>query len=109
MQSSTILHIGTALNRAHDHDAIVEVLVEGQWLTGVVAGVDGTLGVDITRTGAASVAGVPGRAADTDCGRPTSSLTACAEGWCRSATASSGSTTGTTSIADGHDRASASA
>jgi sRNA-binding regulator protein Hfq len=41
MQSSTILTMGTALNRAHDHDAIVEVLVGGQWLTGVVAGVDG--------------------------------------------------------------------
>ncbi len=41
MQGSTILTMGTALNRALSHEAIVEVLVGGQWLTGVVTGVDG--------------------------------------------------------------------
>jgi hypothetical protein len=38
---STIYTIGTALNRAQDNDATVQVLVEGQWLTGSVVAVDG--------------------------------------------------------------------
>ena len=42
MSSSSILYtIGTALNRAHDHDAPVQLLVEGQWLAGSVMGIDG--------------------------------------------------------------------
>jgi hypothetical protein len=41
MQSSTIFTIGTALRRAADADMPVEVLIEGHWLRGVVAGVDG--------------------------------------------------------------------
>jgi sRNA-binding regulator protein Hfq len=72
MQSSTILTMGTALNRAHDHDAIVEVLVGGQWLTGVVAGVDGygVVLVDaqndhsVVRMEAISAVRVPGRLAE---------------------------------------------
>jgi hypothetical protein len=38
---STIYTIGTALNRAHDNQVAVEILVEGQWLTGQVLAVDG--------------------------------------------------------------------
>ena len=38
---SVLYTIGTALNRAHDNDAEVQILVEGQWLTGSVAAVDG--------------------------------------------------------------------
>jgi sRNA-binding regulator protein Hfq len=72
MQSTTILTMGTALNRAHDHDAIVEVLVGGQWLTGVVAGVDGygVVLVDaqndhsVLRMEAISAVRVPGRLAE---------------------------------------------
>jgi hypothetical protein len=72
MQSSTILTMGTALNRAHDHDAIVEVLVGGQWLTGEVAGVDGygVVLVDaqndhsVVRMDAISAVRVPGRLAE---------------------------------------------
>jgi sRNA-binding regulator protein Hfq len=72
MQGSTIYSMGTALNRAHDHDAIVEVLVGGQWLTGVVAGVDG-YGVvladaqndhSVIRMDAISAVRVPGRLSD---------------------------------------------
>jgi sRNA-binding regulator protein Hfq len=72
MQQSTIYTMGTALNRAHDHDAIVEVLVGGQWLTGIVAGVDG-YGVvladahndhSVIRMDAISAVRVPGRLAE---------------------------------------------
>jgi hypothetical protein len=38
---STIYTIGTALNRAHDNDMSVELLVEGQWMSGHVLAVDG--------------------------------------------------------------------
>ena len=41
MESSTIYTIGTALDRAKDNSLPVEVLTEGQWLTGRVAAVDG--------------------------------------------------------------------
>jgi hypothetical protein len=41
MSDSTIYTIGTALNRAHDNDVPVQVLVEGQWMTGHVVIVDG--------------------------------------------------------------------
>ena len=41
MSDSTIYTIGTALNRAHDNDIPVQVLVEGQWMTGHVVVVDG--------------------------------------------------------------------
>ena len=41
MSDSTIYTIGTALNRAHDSDIPVQVLVEGQWMTGKVVVVDG--------------------------------------------------------------------
>ena len=41
MSNSSVLYtIGTALNRAHDHDAPVQ-LVEGQWLAGDVVAIDG--------------------------------------------------------------------
>lgn len=39
--SSILYTIGTALNRALDNDVPVQVLVEGQWLSGRVAAVDG--------------------------------------------------------------------
>lgn len=39
--SSILYTIGTALNRAYDNDVPVQVLVEGQWLSGRVAAVDG--------------------------------------------------------------------
>jgi hypothetical protein len=38
---SVLYTIGTALGRAHDNGVDVEILVEGQWLTGRVAAVDG--------------------------------------------------------------------
>ena len=38
---STIYTIGTALNRARDNDMPVQVLVEGQWMSGQVLAVDG--------------------------------------------------------------------
>jgi sRNA-binding regulator protein Hfq len=41
MESSTLYTIGTALDRAKDNDLTVAVLVEGHWLTGRVAAVDG--------------------------------------------------------------------
>ncbi len=42
MYSDSVLYtIGTALNRAHDNDVPVSILVEGQWLSGRVAAVDG--------------------------------------------------------------------
>ena len=42
MYSDSVLYtIGTALNRAHDNNVDVQILVEGQWLTGRVAAVDG--------------------------------------------------------------------
>lgn len=41
MNGSIIYTVGTALNRAHDSDVPVQVLVEGQWLTGNVVAVDG--------------------------------------------------------------------
>ena len=42
MSSDSVLYtIGTALNRAHDNDVPVQILVEGQWLSGRVAAVDG--------------------------------------------------------------------
>jgi len=39
--SSTLYTIGTALRRAHDAHLQVALLVEGQWLRGGVAAVDG--------------------------------------------------------------------
>jgi sRNA-binding regulator protein Hfq len=42
MFSDSVLYtIGTALNRAKDNSADVQILVEGQWLRGQVAAVDG--------------------------------------------------------------------
>ena len=42
MYSDSVLYtIGTALNRAHDNHVAVQILVEGQWLSGHVAAVDG--------------------------------------------------------------------
>lgn len=41
MSDSVLYTVGTALNRAHDNGARVHVLVEGQWLEGQVAAVDG--------------------------------------------------------------------
>ena len=41
MSDSTIYTIGTALNRACDNDVPVQILVEGQWMTGHVVVVDG--------------------------------------------------------------------
>lgn len=41
MHSSTIFTIGTALRRAETNSLPVEVLVDGHWLSGTVAGVDG--------------------------------------------------------------------
>jgi sRNA-binding regulator protein Hfq len=41
MSDSTLYTIGTALNRACDNDIPVQVLVEGQWMTGNVLVVDG--------------------------------------------------------------------
>jgi hypothetical protein len=39
--SSTLFTIGTALRRAEDNHLSVEVLVNGQWLRGRIAGMDG--------------------------------------------------------------------
>lgn len=39
--SSTLFTIGTALRRAEDNHLSVEVLVNGQWLRGSIAGMDG--------------------------------------------------------------------
>jgi hypothetical protein len=41
MIGSTIFTIGTALRRAESTNMPVEVLVQGHWLSGLVAGVDG--------------------------------------------------------------------
>jgi hypothetical protein len=41
MNDSTVYTIGTALSRAKDQDLPVQVLVEGQWLDGLVAATDG--------------------------------------------------------------------
>ncbi len=41
MNGSLIYSIGTALNRAHDNNIMVEVLVQGEWMRGHVVGVDG--------------------------------------------------------------------
>jgi sRNA-binding regulator protein Hfq len=42
MYSDSVLYtIGTALSRASDSGVAVQILVEGQWLTGRVAAVDG--------------------------------------------------------------------
>lgn len=41
MESSLIYSMGTALNRAREHEAGVDVLVSGQWLSGRVVAVDG--------------------------------------------------------------------
>jgi len=41
MESSLIYSMGTALNRARDHDIPVGVLVGGEWLAGRVVAVDG--------------------------------------------------------------------
>ena len=42
MYSDSVLYtVGTALNRAHDNNLVVAVLVEGEWLGGRVAAVDG--------------------------------------------------------------------
>ncbi|MFC4785254.1 hypothetical protein ACT8ZV_12310 [Nocardioides sp. MAHUQ-72] len=41
MSGSMLYTIGTALNHARDHALEVDLLVGGQWMTGVVAAVDG--------------------------------------------------------------------
>jgi sRNA-binding regulator protein Hfq len=42
MYSDSVLYtVGTALNRAHDNGVAVQILVEGHWLSGRVAAVDG--------------------------------------------------------------------
>jgi hypothetical protein len=41
MHSSTLYSVGTALRRAETNCLPVEVLVDGHWLSGNVAGVDG--------------------------------------------------------------------
>src|SRR3954469_14303280 len=41
MNNSTIFTVGTALRRAENNHLPVEVLVQGHWLRGTVAGVDG--------------------------------------------------------------------
>jgi hypothetical protein len=41
MSGSLLFTIGTALNRAHQEGMAVEVLVEGQWVDGQVAWLDG--------------------------------------------------------------------
>ncbi|QNN51718.1 hypothetical protein [Nocardioides mesophilus] len=41
MNDSVLYTIGTALNRAHEADVPVQVLVEGAWLAGTVVAVDG--------------------------------------------------------------------
>lgn len=39
--STTIFTVGTALRRAENNNLPVEVLVQGHWLRGTVAGIDG--------------------------------------------------------------------
>ena len=41
MHDSTLFTIGTALRRAETNHLPVEVLVQGHWLSGTVAGIDG--------------------------------------------------------------------
>lgn len=41
MQTSMQYTIGTALSRAHDEGARVDVLVDGHWLAGRIVGADG--------------------------------------------------------------------
>ena len=41
MHGSTIFTVGTALRRAENNHLPVEVLVNGHWLRGTVAGIDG--------------------------------------------------------------------
>jgi hypothetical protein len=41
MSDSVLYTVGTALNRAYDGGVQVQVLVEGQWLSGRVAAIDG--------------------------------------------------------------------
>lgn len=41
MNSSMLYTIGTALNRARESDFVVEILVEGTWLSGRILAVDG--------------------------------------------------------------------
>jgi hypothetical protein len=41
MTGSTVFTIGTALRRAESNHMPVEVLVQGFWLSGMVAGIDG--------------------------------------------------------------------
>ena len=41
MIDSTLYTIGTALGRARDNDVMVQVLVAGHWLDGLVSAVDG--------------------------------------------------------------------
>ena len=41
MHDSTLFTIGTALRRAESNHLPVEVLVQGHWLRGTVAGLDG--------------------------------------------------------------------
>ncbi len=41
MNGSTVLTIGTALSRAEQAGAQVSALVQGQWITGRVLGIDG--------------------------------------------------------------------
>ena len=41
MNGSTILTIGTALSRAEQSGATVSALVQGQWISGRVLGIDG--------------------------------------------------------------------
>lgn len=41
MNGSTVLTIGTALSRAEQAGATVAALVQGQWITGRVLGIDG--------------------------------------------------------------------
>lgn len=41
MNSSILYTMGTALSRAHDQQVPVSLLVEGQWINGHVAALDG--------------------------------------------------------------------
>ena len=41
MRNSTIYTVGTALRLAQQSDAAVDILVEGQWISGRVLSVDG--------------------------------------------------------------------
>lgn len=41
MRDSTVLTVGTALSRARDAGAFVELLVQGQWIGGEVTAIDG--------------------------------------------------------------------